>query len=154
MSGVLNMRKTPWFPSSIKPVREGLYETHWLIRSWSILRYWDGKLWRTDGQVCSRQDYAWRGLARLGQLHVAGHAAEHGAERRPIPHEVVNATVDGATPSRAWREHLGLTQAEIAAHMGISQSAYSQQEGKKRLRESSRTKIAAALGITADQLDF
>ena len=81
-------------------------------------------------------------------------APEHNAERDLIPHDVVSRTVDGATPSRAWREHLGLTQTEVAARMGISQSAYAQQEGSERLRKASREKIAAALGIAAAQLDF
>nr|WP_132380492.1 helix-turn-helix transcriptional regulator [Paraburkholderia sp. BL9I2N2] len=73
---------------------------------------------------------------------------------RAIPHKVVSAAVDGVTPSRAWRQHLGLKQAEVAARMGISQPAYSQLETKERLSNSSREKIGAALGITADQLDF
>ncbi|WP_236072449.1 helix-turn-helix domain-containing protein [Paraburkholderia domus] len=90
----------------------------------------------------------------MDQDHVADYVSEDSAERKPIPHEVLSATVDGATPARAWREHLGLKQAEVAARMGISQPAYSQQEAKARLRGSSREKIAAALGITADQLDF
>jgi hypothetical protein len=38
--------------------------------------------------------------------------------------------------------------------MGISQSAYAQQEGRERLRKASRENIAAALGIAAAQLDF
>nr|WP_220669705.1 helix-turn-helix transcriptional regulator [Paraburkholderia fungorum] len=80
--------------------------------------------------------------------------AEPSAERGPIPHEVVSAIANGATPSRAWREHLGLKQIEVAARLGISQPAYAQHERKERLRESSREKIAAALGITADQLDL
>ncbi|MFC5429160.1 helix-turn-helix domain-containing protein [Paraburkholderia denitrificans] len=75
-------------------------------------------------------------------------------ERDLIPHEVVSATVDGATPLRAWREYLGLTQAEVAMRLGISQSAYAQQEVSEKLRKSSREKIAAALGITNAQLDF
>lgn len=62
--------------------------------------------------------------------------------------------MDGATPVRAWREHLGLTQVEVAARMDISQSAYAQQEGSDRLCKASREKIAAPLGITAAQLDF
>jgi predicted transcriptional regulator len=82
------------------------------------------------------------------------YVAEHTAERDLIPHDVVSRTVDGATPARAWREHLGLTQTEVAARMGISQSAYAQQEGSERLRKASREKIAAALGIAAAQLDF
>ncbi len=36
------------------------------------------------------------------------------AEETTIPHAVVSAVVDGATPIRAWREYLGLTQADIA----------------------------------------
>jgi DNA-binding XRE family transcriptional regulator len=154
MRGSQTNEKTPWFPSTIKPVRKGFYESHWLIGSKTRLRYWDGELWHADGQVCSKQDYTWRGLARLDRNHAKDDVADHSAKRGPIPHEVVSATVDGATPTRAWREHLGLKQAEVAARMGISQPAYSQQETKKRPSESSREKIGAALGITADQLDF
>lgn len=154
MSDSQTIQKTGWFPSTTKPARKGFYETHWLIGSHSVLRYWDGKAWYADGQVSSRQDYTWRGLARLGREHVADDVAEHSAKRRLIPHEVVSKTVEGATPSRAWREHLGLKQVEVAARMGISQPAYAYLERKERLRESSREKIAAALGITTDQLDF
>lgn len=73
---------------------------------------------------------------------------------RLIPHAVISSTIDGATPVRAWREHLGLTQAELAARLGISQSAYAQQESSERRRKSSLQRIAAALGITPEQLDF
>jgi DNA-binding XRE family transcriptional regulator len=71
-----------------------------------------------------------------------------------IPHEVVSATIDGATPVRAWREHLRLTQAEVAQRLGISQPSYAKQEASDSLRRSSTEKIAAALGITVEQLDF
>lgn len=71
-----------------------------------------------------------------------------------IPHEVVSATVDGATPVRAWREHLRLTQAEVAQRLGIAQSSYAKQEASDALRRSTIEKIAAALGITFEQLDF
>ena len=71
-----------------------------------------------------------------------------------IPHDVISRTVDGATPTRAWREHLGMTQAVMADRLGISQSAYAQQENSVRPRKASREKIAAALGITRAQLDF
>ncbi|OAJ52833.1 hypothetical protein A6V36_36730 [Paraburkholderia ginsengiterrae] len=104
-----------------------------------------------DGQVCTRQDYTWRGLARHGRDRLDEHVAGGGAKRRLIPDEIVSAIADGATPTRASREHLGLKQAEIAARMSISQPTRIW-NGKRRLRESSREKIAAALGITADQL--
>ncbi|WP_373375941.1 helix-turn-helix domain-containing protein [Cupriavidus nantongensis] len=72
-----------------------------------------------------------------------------------IPHAVVRRVlIDDVPPLRAWREHLGLTQAEVAARLGISQSAYAQQENSTRLRKTSRERIAAALGITAAQLDI
>lgn len=71
-----------------------------------------------------------------------------------IPHDVVSRSVDGATPVRAWREHLQLTQAEMAQRLGITQPAYAQQENSKRLRKATRERIAVALGISADQLGF
>lgn len=84
----------------------------------------------------------------------AEYMAARAADRDLIPHGVVSRTVDGATPVRAWREHLGLTQTEVAERLGISQPAYAQQENSERLRKASREKIAAALGITPGQLDF
>ena len=70
-----------------------------------------------------------------------------------IPNTVVNAMFDqGWTAVRAWRAHLGLTQAQVAERLGISQPAYAQQEASLRLRKASRDKIAAALGITPQQL--
>lgn len=71
-----------------------------------------------------------------------------------IPHEVVSATVDGASPVRAWREHLKLTQADVAGRLGISQPSYAKQEVSENLRPATINKIAAALGITPAQLDF
>lgn len=71
-----------------------------------------------------------------------------------IPHEVVSATVDGATPVRAWREYLRLTQAEVAQRLGIAQSSYAKQESSDALRRTSMEKIASALGIALEQLDF
>jgi DNA-binding XRE family transcriptional regulator len=71
-----------------------------------------------------------------------------------IPHEVVSAMVDGENAIKAWREYLGLDQAEVAGRTGITQAALAQIEtaeakpGKKDLRA-----IAAALGITLEQLD-
>lgn len=70
-----------------------------------------------------------------------------------IPNAVVGKVVNkDITPIRAWREHLGLTQSEVAKRLGISQSAYAQQEAKDNLRKATREKIAEALGIEAEQL--
>lgn len=86
--------------------------------------------------------------------YIAERRAEKLRDPETIPHEVVSRTVDGATPVRAWREHLGFTQAQVAAKLGITQGAYAQQEGSDKLRRSTREKIAAALGIFPQQLDW
>jgi DNA-binding XRE family transcriptional regulator len=71
-----------------------------------------------------------------------------------VPHEVVSLMIDNDWPIiRAWREHLGLTQLEVAERAGISQAALSQMETSgKRLRKTTREKLAAALGVTIGQL--
>ncbi|MFA5520169.1 MAG: helix-turn-helix transcriptional regulator [Castellaniella sp.] len=84
----------------------------------------------------------------------ADYVKQHTDDQALIPHDVISRTADGVTPLRAWREHLGLTQAEVAKRLEITQSAYAQQENSQRLRKTSRDKIAAALGITGAQLDF
>lgn len=71
-----------------------------------------------------------------------------------VPHEVVALMLEQQmTPVRAWREYLKLTQAEVAARLGISQPSYAKQENSDSLRRSSIEKIAAALGIKVEQLD-
>lgn len=72
-----------------------------------------------------------------------------------IPAAVVDWAMDNDwSATRAWREHMTLTQAEVAKKMEISQSTYAQLEAKKTIRKSSREKIAKALGIHESQLDF
>ncbi|MBW5416129.1 MULTISPECIES: helix-turn-helix domain-containing protein [unclassified Pseudomonas] len=71
-----------------------------------------------------------------------------------IPHEVVSRMVDGATAIRAWREHLNLTQEEMARRLEISQPAYAQQEAVAKPRKATREKIAAAFGIKPDLLEL
>lgn len=72
--------------------------------------------------------------------------------RATIPHEVVSLMVDGYSAARAWREHLCLTQTEVAARMGISQSALAQIEAATQPRKATRARLAAALGISVEQL--
>lgn len=71
-----------------------------------------------------------------------------------IPHEVVSRIVDGATPIRAWREYLNLTQEEVAVRMGVSQPAFAQQESVAKPRKATREKIAKAFGINSSQLEL
>ncbi|MDQ7831286.1 MAG: helix-turn-helix transcriptional regulator [Desulfovibrionaceae bacterium] len=71
-----------------------------------------------------------------------------------LPHEVVMlAVVEQKGIVRAWREHLGLTQAEIARRMDVTQSAVDQLERPDRaLRFSTRKRLAEAMGIAVEQL--
>jgi ribosome-binding protein aMBF1 (putative translation factor) len=69
-----------------------------------------------------------------------------------VPHEVVSLMVDGASAARAWREHLGLTQIQLASRMKISQAALAQMEKSLRPRKATRAKLAAALRIRVEQL--
>ncbi|OOR99163.1 transcriptional regulator [Haemophilus paracuniculus] len=72
-----------------------------------------------------------------------------------VPEAVAKlALLNDYSALRAWREHLGLTQTEVANRLGISQSAYSQHENSQTLRKNTRIKIANALGIHPNQLDF
>jgi DNA-binding XRE family transcriptional regulator len=71
-----------------------------------------------------------------------------------LPHEVVVLHVQGEmTLIRAWREHLGLTQREVAKSMGISQAAYAKMEAPGSTpRVATLKKIAAAMGVEWEQL--
>lgn len=71
-----------------------------------------------------------------------------------IPHEIIERIVlDGVSPARAWREYLGLTQAQVADRLGISRQIYAEQELQSELSESERTAIGNALGINPELLD-
>lgn len=70
-----------------------------------------------------------------------------------VPNEVVNLSFErGVSAMTAWREHLGLTQAEVAARIGITQAAYAQMERVKQPRKATLDKVASALGLEAEQL--
>jgi transcriptional regulator with XRE-family HTH domain len=71
-----------------------------------------------------------------------------------VPNEVVGAVIEeDKTLVRAWREYLGLTQADLAQKAGITQAALSQIEsGEHRIRKATREKLAGAMGITESQL--
>ena len=69
-----------------------------------------------------------------------------------VPNEVVNLSFEGVSAMAAWREHFGLTQAEVAGRIGITQAAYAQMERVKQPRKATLEKVAAALGLEVEQL--
>jgi DNA-binding XRE family transcriptional regulator len=70
-----------------------------------------------------------------------------------IPHEVVVLYGKCHSLIRAWREHLGLTQVEVAQRMGISQPTYQQLESETaKPRQETLIKLAQALDVEVEQL--
>lgn len=70
-----------------------------------------------------------------------------------FPHEVVKANVRGDSLIRAWREHKGLTQEELANRAGILQSALARLEkAESAPRKSTLKKLADAMEISVEQL--
>jgi len=90
-------------------------------------------------------------LADIRDYDAARQSVEEGEDL--VPAEVVYALLDGGNPIRVWREHRGLSQAELATRAGISASYLSQLESGKR---AGTTEVLAALGtvlnLTLDDL--
>lgn len=69
------------------------------------------------------------------------------------PWEIVKRTInEDISKVRAWREYLGLSQAEVAERMGVTQAAVSQLESAKRPRKATLEKFANALGLSLEQV--
>lgn len=95
------------------------------------------------------------GMPAFVVLPYADWLATRDRQENLVPNEVVNLTFDNDwSPMRAWREYLGLTQAEVAARAGMTQGAYAQMEHSAKPRHASLKKIAKAMGLNAEQLDF
>ena len=72
-----------------------------------------------------------------------------------IPQAVVEAHILRAIPMiRAWREHIGITQRELATRIGVSQAAVAKLEKPNaKPRRATLEKIAKALGISVEKID-
>lgn len=91
-------------------------------------------------------------LELTGRQKPAGRVPADGT----TPHEVMRLTVKNDwSMIRAWREHLGLTQTEMARRLEIRQPSYAAMEGPDaKPKKATRERIAAAMGISLEQLDF
>ncbi len=70
-----------------------------------------------------------------------------------FPHDVVMANVRGDSLIKAWREHFGMTQDELATKAGIKQPTLARMEKPESTpRKSSLSKLADAMGIIVEQL--
>lgn len=75
-------------------------------------------------------------------------------EEKDVPHEVVKAMIyNDISRIRAWREHLGFTQKEVALKMKITQAALSQMEAVgAKPRKATLDKLAKILNLKVEQL--
>ncbi len=73
-----------------------------------------------------------------------------------LPDDIVRMNIlEGMPLPRAWREYKGLTQAQVATKLGISQPAMAQMERPDaNLRIKTLNKLADVLGITVEQLSM
>lgn len=71
-----------------------------------------------------------------------------------IPQDVVLRVLRGAPCVRAWREHLRVTQRDLAERLGVSQPTLSVCERTEPLSDYMLTRLAAALNVTKQQLVF
>jgi predicted transcriptional regulator len=70
-----------------------------------------------------------------------------------FPNDVVKANSRGASLITAWREHFAITQTELAVKSGMKQASIARLEkGHAGARRSTLAKIAAAMGISVEQL--
>lgn len=71
-----------------------------------------------------------------------------------FPDTVVAAILEGCHPLKAFREHRGLTQAQLASAAGTSPVYISQLErGERRAGRKLRARLGAALEIDPDLLE-
>lgn len=79
----------------------------------------------------------------------------HVKRQQGVPQDVVNRVFEQSlSPMAAWREHLGLTQVEVAAAMGITQAAYAQMERSQKPRRTTLERVAQAMGLQVGQLNW
>lgn len=70
-----------------------------------------------------------------------------------LPAAVVYATLGGAHPVKAWREHKAMSLQALATAAGVSKPYVSQIEGGKRAGTAATLKkLAAALGVPVGAL--
>ncbi|MFP5461933.1 MAG: helix-turn-helix transcriptional regulator [Gammaproteobacteria bacterium] len=74
-------------------------------------------------------------------------------EEEVIPSAVVDRLLAGEAPLRVWREHRGLTAAELAARVGVTPAHVSKLEtGKGEPSVNLLRKLAAALELDLESL--
>ena len=92
-------------------------------------------------------------FAQYEQLLKRAGKAEKQADKLTFPQAVIDYKYDNdCSFIKAWRVYLKKTQKEVAAILGITQSAYSQIENAENNQKSTLEKVSKALGLEVGQL--
>ena len=76
-----------------------------------------------------------------------------GGEEELIPAAIVDQLLEGEQPLTVWRQHRGLTQAELARRSGVNRvQIIDIESGRKTGSVETLRKLALALGIDIDDL--
>ena len=81
-------------------------------------------------------------------------AAERGSHvETTVPLEVIKAKLEGAHPLKAWREHRGITQTELASRSAVARDLIAQIETKKKQGSvTTLDRLARALSVPIEAL--
>ena len=80
-------------------------------------------------------------------------AERGGTVETTIPIEIVKAELDGVHPLRAWRDHRGWTQAELAEKSGVARDLIAQIETRRKNGSiQSLHRLARILGVPIESL--
>jgi ribosome-binding protein aMBF1 (putative translation factor) len=89
----------------------------------------------------------------LEYLKLTGKTKEKDETGVWFPHDVVDANLRGDNMIKAWREHFGFSQSELAERAGMKQPALARLEtGAVAPRRATLVKLAKAMGLDVAQL--
>jgi DNA-binding XRE family transcriptional regulator len=92
-------------------------------------------------------------LGELIEDALAASAYARTRDQESLPQSLVDRLLAGESPVRVWREHRGLTLADLAAKAGIGKGYLSQIEKRQRHGTvATLQKLAVALGVELDDL--
>jgi predicted transcriptional regulator len=82
------------------------------------------------------------------------HRNDKEADALTLPHEVMSRhLLEGVSLVRAWREHLGRTQGDVAEALAVTQAQIAQWEAPDaHPRHTTLKRIAESLGLHVSQL--
>ena len=80
-------------------------------------------------------------------------ASARNPHRRTIPAAVVDRLLDDEPPLKVWREHRGLSRADLAARTGLTPGHIGHLEtGRRHGTPDTLRRLATALDVTVDDL--